>query len=85
VYDPSVSPSATFYIQDGEAFYCTLRFHEGAEALIEQGVIWPVRLIFIESHDCHAEYWFNERYEEFLLREILPEVDQRYGMLVTAI
>lgn len=70
VYDPPGSASATLYVQDGEAFYRTLRFHAVAEALLEQGVIGPVRLVFIEPHD---------RYESFLLEEILPAVDRRYG------
>lgn len=66
VYQPSASPSATLYVHDGEA-------------LIEQGVIRPVRLVMIEPHDRMSDYWFNKRYETLLLREILPEVDRRYG------
>jgi len=38
-----------------------------------------VRLVMIEPHDCVSDCWFNERYETLLLREILPEVDRRYG------
>ena len=79
VYDPPVSPSVTLYVQDGKAFYRKLRMHEVAEAMIEQGVIAPVRLVFIEPHDRSVEYWFNERYEAFLLEEVLPAVDRRYG------
>jgi len=79
VYDPPVSASATLYVQDGEAFYRKLRLHEVAEALLEQGVIAPVRLVFIEPHDRCREYRFNERYEAFLLEEVLPTVDRRYG------
>jgi enterochelin esterase-like enzyme len=79
VYDPPGSASATLYVQDGEAFYGTVRFHEIAEALLEHEVIVPVRLVFIEPHDRHADYWFNERYEAFLLEAVLPAVDRRYG------
>jgi enterochelin esterase-like enzyme len=79
VYEPPVSPLVTLYVHDGEAFYRTLQFHEVAEALIEQGVIRPVRLVMIEPHDRMSDYWFNERYETLLRDEILPEVDRRYG------
>jgi enterochelin esterase-like enzyme len=79
VYQPPLTPVATIYVQDGAAYEQKLRFHEVAEALIEQNIIEPVRLVFIEPRDRKSEYWFNERYEAFLLEEILPAVDQRYG------
>lgn len=79
IYEPPTSPSATLYVHDGEAFYRKLRFHDVADALIEQGLIQPVRLVMIEPHDRTSDYWFNERYETLLLHEILPTVDQRYG------
>lgn len=80
VYEPPIPPVATLYVQDGEAYYRKLRFHEVAEALIEQNVVRPLRLVLIEPHDRTAEYWFNECYEAFLLTELLPVVEQRYGV-----
>lgn len=79
VYEPPVFPSATIYVHDGEAFYQKLQFHQVAEALLEQEAIKPTRLVFIEPNDRESEYWFNERYEAFLLEEMLPDVDRRYG------
>jgi len=79
VYEPPVSPVATLYVQDGEAFYSKLRFHEVAEALIERNVIQQVRLVMIEPQDRKAEYWFNEGYEAFLLQELLPAIERSYG------
>src|SRR5579872_1442664 len=79
VYEPAIFPSATVYVHDGEAFYQKLQFQQVAEALIEQETIKPVRLVFIEPNNREAEYWFNEHYEAFLLEEILPDVDRRYG------
>jgi enterochelin esterase family protein len=79
VYEPPLSPVATVYVHDGEAFYAQLHFHEVVDALIEQGAIQPVRLIMIEPQDRKQEYWFNERYEAFLLEEIRPEIVKRYG------
>jgi enterochelin esterase-like enzyme len=79
VYEPPLPPVATLYVHDGEGYYHKLCFHEVAEALLERGEIHPVRLVMIEPQDREEEYWFDERYETFLLRELLPEVDQRYG------
>lgn len=79
VYEPPVQPTATLYVQDGEAFYQRLRFHEVVEALIEEERIQPLRLVLIEPVDRRAEYWFNERYEAFLLHELIPALDHRFG------
>jgi enterochelin esterase-like enzyme len=79
VYEPVMTPLTTVYVQDGEAYYQKLRFQDVAEALTDQGVIEPIRLVMIEPHDRETEYWFNEHYEHFLLNEILPEVDRLYG------
>ncbi len=79
VYEPQTTPIATLYVQDGEAFYHTLRFHEVAEALLESHLIQPVRLVMIEPEDRVRDYWFDERYETFLLHEVIPFVEQRYG------
>src|SRR5258708_6794816 len=82
VYEPALTPAATLYVHDGEAFYRNLQFHEVAEALLEQKAINPVRLVMIEPRRRKEEYWFNGRYEAFLLEEILPEIEQRYGLTV---
>ena len=79
VYEPPVAPAVSLYVQDGAAYYQKLRFHEITEALIEQGVLPPVRLIFVEPQDRKVEYWFNLSYEAFLLEEILPAIESRYG------
>ncbi len=79
VYEPHSFPTATLYVHDGEAFHRKLRFHEVAEALVEQKLIEPVRLVMIEPQDRMKDYWFNQMYEEFLIEEILPEVDHHYG------
>ena len=79
VYEPRSAPIATIYVQDGEVFYHKLRFHEVAEALIEHQRIQPVRLVMIEAEDRTQEYRFDEHYEAFLLRELMPVIEQRYG------
>lgn len=79
IYEPPNSPVATFYVQDGEAFYRKLALHQVADALIAQGGIKPVRMVFIEPQDRVADYWFNISYERFLLEELLPQIARMYG------
>ena len=79
VYEPVLPPSATLYVHDGETFHRKLQFHAVVEALLEQNIINPVRLVMIEPKRREAEYWFNQQYEAFLLKEILPEIEHRYG------
>lgn len=79
VYEPQTYPIATLYVHDGAAFYHKLHFHEVAEALLEQKLIRPVRLVMVEPRDRMKDYWFNQKYEALLLEEILPEVDHHYG------
>ncbi len=79
VYEPAIFPLATIYVQDGEAFYQNLALHLVADALLERKKIKPVRIVFIEPQDRVAEYWFNQYYENFLLEEVLPFIDQKHG------
>jgi enterochelin esterase family protein len=79
VYEPPLSPVATVYVHDGEAFYRKLRFHRVVEALIEREMIQPVRLVMIEPENRTTEYWFNEGYETFLLKEMMPTIERTYG------
>ena len=79
VYEPPLHPVATLYVQDGEEYYRKLCFHEVVDALLEREEIQPIRLVLIPPQEREKDYWFNERYEAFLLREILPQVDRRYG------
>lgn len=79
VYEPSKTPVATLYIHDGVAYYRTAKFNEVAQGLLETGEIHPVRMVFIEPEDRRSEYWLNERYESFVLEEILPTVESHYG------
>ncbi|MBV9689138.1 MAG: esterase family protein [Ktedonobacteraceae bacterium] len=80
VYEPPTPSVATLYVQDGEAFYHKLQLHEVVDALLEQEVIRPICLVLLEPHARTSEYWFNERYEAFLLEEMLPTVERFYGV-----
>lgn len=79
VYEPSKPPTATLFIQDGVAYYRTAKFGDVAQGLLELNEIQPIRMVFIEPDDRRAEYWFSERYEQFLLEEIKPTVENQYG------
>jgi enterochelin esterase-like enzyme len=79
VYEPASFPTAALYVQDGEAFYQKLALHQVADALLERKEIEPVRIVFLEPRDRVAEYWFNQRYESFLLEELLPFIEQNHG------
>lgn len=79
VYEPSGEPSATLYVQDGVAYYRTAQFADIAEALCERGEIQPIRMVFVEPEDRTREYTFDERYERFLLEELIPAVESQYG------
>jgi len=80
VYEPAMRPSATIYVHDGDAFLRKLRLHEIADTLAEQKFICPVRIVFIVPRDRKSEYWFNERYEKFVLDELIPAVESEYGV-----
>jgi len=79
VYEPDQKPVATLYVQDGVAYYRTARFNDLAQGLLECSDIEAVRIVFIEPEDRRVEYWFNERYEQFVLGEILPAIETHYG------
>jgi len=74
------APKATLVAQDGVAFYRTAGLHKVAQALLEEGHIPPVRLVFVEPIDRNREYRFSEAYEaEF--HHLLGEVERTYGPL----
>jgi len=79
VYEPSIFPTTTLYVQDGAGYCHGLKFHEIVDALLTQERIEPIRLVMIEPEDRHSEYWFCEKFEAFLLTEVLSEVDHLYG------
>lgn len=79
VYEPPVPPTTTLYVQDGGGYCHGLKFHTVVDALLALDRIQPLRLVMLEPEDRHAEYWLSEKYEAFLLTEVLPEVDRLYG------
>ncbi|RDI95624.1 esterase family protein [Meiothermus sp. QL-1] len=79
VYNPPEPARATLYVHDGVAYYRTAKLAEVAQALLELGQIHPIRIVFLEPEDRRSEYWFNPRYETFVLEEAVPAVEAAYG------
>jgi enterochelin esterase-like enzyme len=76
IYEPPSEPRSTMYVLDGGDFHQRLGFHRVADALIEAGRIWPIRMVLVEPQDRLEEYWLSEAYEDFVLTELLPHVER---------
>ena len=79
VYNPPQPVQITLYVHDGVAYYRTAKLNEVAQGLLEANQIEPIRIVFIEPEDRRAEYWFNPKYEEHVVQEIIPAVESHYG------
>ena len=69
-----------FYIQDGVAFRRTGRLGALHDTLVWQGRISPAILVFLEPADRTEEYFFNPRYPEYLLLEVLPRIEDQFAV-----
>jgi enterochelin esterase-like enzyme len=69
-----------FYVQDGVAFRRTGRLAALHDTLNWQGYISPAILVFLEPADRTLEYFFNPRYTEFLLLEVLPRIEDQFSV-----
>jgi enterochelin esterase-like enzyme len=64
------------YVQDGVAYYRITRLAEVLEQLLEEDLIRPAHLAFIEPIDRLADYRFNTNYRAFITDELLPMIDK---------
>lgn len=78
-YDSSKS-YPVFYVQDGVAFRRTGRLGALHDSLVWQGRISPAIFVFLEPHDRVKEYFFNPRYPEYLLLEVLPRIEDQFAV-----
>ena len=69
-----------FYVQDGVAFRRTGRLGALHDTLVWQGRISPTVLVFLEPDDRTVEYFFNPRYPEYLLLEVLPRIETQFAV-----
>lgn len=80
---PGYSAARTYpvyYVQDGVAFYRTGKLGELLDRALAQSLIDPAVLVFVEPLDRNAEYYLNDRYFDFLIQEVLPQVEARFSV-----
>jgi glucan 1,4-alpha-glucosidase len=77
---PSAQGSKTgfsvLYFQDGSDYIKRAKAIEIQRQLVAEGKLKPFIMVFIDYKDRTKEYWANDRYAEFLIREVVPVVDQ---------
>jgi enterochelin esterase-like enzyme len=64
------------YVQDGVSYYRTAKLAEVLEQLLQNNLIRPAHLVFIEPIDRLAEYRFNRDYRLFIIQELLPLINK---------
>jgi enterochelin esterase-like enzyme len=64
------------YVQDGIAYYRIAKLAEVIEQLLQDHLIRPAHLVFIEPIDRHVEYRFNPNYRSFITDELVPLIDK---------
>lgn len=64
------------YVQDGVAYYRIAKLAEVLEQLLQEQLIRPAHLVFIEPIDRHNEYRFNPSYRSFMVDELLPFIEK---------
>ena len=78
-YDPALT-YPVYYVQDGVAFYRTGKLGELLDRALAQGLITPAVLVFVEPLDRNDEYYLNDRYFDFLISEVLPQVETGFSV-----
>ena len=69
-------PLPTVYVQDGVALYRYVKLHLMLENLLQDKLVRPARLVFLEPTNRTREYSFNGSYRKFVLEEALPKVEE---------
>ena len=69
-----------YYVQDGVAFYRTGKLGELLDRALAQGLIAPAVLVFAEPLDRNDEYYLSDRYFDFLMSELLPQIEDEFSV-----
>jgi enterochelin esterase-like enzyme len=64
------------YVQDGVAYYRIAKLAEVLEQLLQENVVRPAHLVFIEPIDRLIDYRFNADYRAFITAELVPLIDK---------
>jgi enterochelin esterase-like enzyme len=67
---------SVIYVQDGIAYYRLAKLAEVLEQLLQEKLVRPAHLVFVEPIDRHSEYRFNPTYRAFMTDELVPFIDK---------
>ncbi len=65
----------TIYIHDGVAYYRIAKLANMLEQILINNNIRPAHLVFVEPKNRLKEYGFNENYQNFIVKELIPFID----------
>ena len=80
VYSPpglAEAPLPHVLFQDGKAYYGWGKAPQVFDRLLDRGEIAPAHLVFVPPGERTREYAYNPAYRRFLVREVLPAVEER--------
>lgn len=63
------------YIHDGVAYYRIAQLAAVLEQLLANNLVNPAHLVFIEPKNRFLEYNYSQNYQEFIVKELLPFID----------
>lgn len=67
------------YLQDGTDYINRARAIDVLENLTAAGKVEPFMIVFIDPKDRMKEYWANSDWADFIAREVVPAVEQKYA------
>jgi enterochelin esterase family protein len=69
---------AVLYLQDGSEYATRARAAVIAEQLIDAGRVAPFIIVFVDPVERFKEYSANDKFADFMAKELVPFVDARY-------
>lgn len=76
----SSAPMPVLYLLDGTDYREFAKVHTVAENLLAAGRVPPLLLVLVPPVDRRLEYERHEPFERFLVDELVPAVEARYGV-----
>jgi enterochelin esterase family protein len=77
-YDESKARYPVVYVQDGTQYIQRAQAAIIADNLVEQKRVAPFIAVFIDPADRMKEYWADDRFADFMAKELVPFIDARY-------
>ncbi len=77
-YDDSLDLYPTVYVLDGGTYLERMRAPQLLDRLIARKAIPPVIAVFVEPADRQEDYSRSPRWRQFVTRELVPAVDERF-------